>query len=349
MSLFEAKRVNLPILRSLIVLLTWASASLWAITPPNQAGLQSLNGEVQDLSFTDSLTQNGRQRAYRLYRNPQALQKLARKECLPTLYFFHGVAGTHQSYPFLLNQLDSLSQNPDFPALQLVQLNGNVGHATASFYTNSSLFGPFYTLISEKFPQIMRSQHQACSDPSMQFAMGHSMGAYGVSQLMTQNPQDWGGFIMHSGPLDLEDIQSMKHTVLEEHAGKSHFDPTSGKFSFMAYCMSGAFSPNTHRLFQVDLPFSFEGEIRPDVLDQWREHSPLHQIRRSHVDLLLNRGIWIDVGNADHLGVAPGAERLHQKLYDLGISHYFEVYSGGHGDRLHSRFRLSLLYITGKL
>ena len=353
--------------RNLSTLLVILSLSLldpsnaFSIAPPDQSALIGLHGKVQDLKFKDYLTKTkgNPNRSYRHYRTAAAPSKP--EDCWPTLYFYHGVGGSHQSYPFLLKVIDSLDQAGAIAPIQVLQINGNVGRATASFYTNSKLFGSYFNLIDNYFPKFAQKYHKACQERDQNFIMGHSMGAFGALQLALKSSLSWGGVAMHSGPVDLLEIQRLQYRVIQEHQkphkipypnsnapDSSVFDPTRGKYSFMLYCMAGAFSPNKHKLYSVELPFKLDGTQNPDVLERWQKHNPIEILKGFSSHSHLPHKIWIDVGVQDHLQMLIPNQNLSETLSLLKIPHQFEVYPGGHGNRLKERFTLSLLYLLGK-
>lgn len=327
------------------ILLIFMGSAL-ALAPPDQTPLLHLGDQVQDLSFYDHLTKKGKARPYRLFRTHPELP--TQETCWRTIYFYHGLTGTHQSYPMLPAILDSLSRDHGWPPIQLVQLNSNVGHATGSFYTNSSLYGPYYELVHEYFPKYMIKHHQACAEPQKTYLMGHSMGAFGAAKLLLDSTKTYAGVALHSGPLDLINLPDFQGKVMREHQrkGYSAFDPTSGKTSLMLYCMAGAFSPNTSKLYQVQLPFDLEGGVDSEVQALWRAHSPRHRLQDlDQGDFLHQTKIWLDVGSEDHLNLTTPNELFHQALQQHRVPHHFEVYPGGHGNKLSERFGLSLIYL----
>lgn len=334
------------------VILSCLAPKSWALAPPSQQELFGLKGNLQDFVFEDPLTRKGKKRHYRLYRThegPPPSQSNSRdslsEPCWPSLYFYHGAAGTHQSYPFLLRLVDSLFQAGAIGPLQVIQLESNAGQATPSFYTDSQVFGPHYQLISSYFPQLVESQHQAC--PHERYVMGHSMGAFAAAKVMLDTLQNYKGYALHSGPLDLIDIQKMRIEVLKEHIrhNRYDFDPTSGRISFLYYAMSGAFSPNKSALYQVDLPFDMRGTLIRETLKSWEKHSPLILLQRIHLNHLDSSQIWIDAGSHDQLGISQGVKNFHHKMETLGITHHYEPYEGGHGDQLPQQFKKSLLFL----
>ena len=112
----------------------------------------------------------------------------------------------------------------------------------------------------------------------------------------------------------------------------------------MLFGMSSAFSPNLDNPpWYVDLPLDNSGNVNWDVFEAWQAHDP-YLLIDEHVNTLLSQNIYFDCGNQDELQLFPHSEDMHDKLFDLGIPHTYESYSGTHSSHINQRLEVSFAF-----
>ncbi len=61
------------------------------------------------------------------------------------------------------------------------------------------------------------------------------------------------------------------------------------------------------------------------------------------------RGLAFDVGEQDEFGLAPESIALHEMLTELEIEHQFELFAGGHNNRLNERLPVAFEFFSERL
>ncbi len=178
---------------------------------------------------------------------------------------------------------------------------------------------------------------------------GRSSGGYGALRLAMEYPEQVQAIACHAGDMGFETafVGELTAALMPLHkAGsplafladfwtRSHFSANDFA-AFNLLCMSAAYAPKEEIVkgeFPADLPINIEtGEIHWANFERWMEHDPLtlleeegHQAALSELDYC-----FIDVGRWDEYNLQFGARELHKRLDELGISHIYQEFDGGH-------------------
>jgi S-formylglutathione hydrolase FrmB len=262
--------------------------------------------------------------------------------CLPLVLFLHGAGRATEKYQFLFSQLDSLYSAEVIPEMLLVMPNGNQGYATGSFFVNSPLFGNFEDFIVHDLLDHVRSEFDVCPDEYS--IIGHSMGGFAAVRLAQKYDTIFNTAIAHSAPLDLKKIEVLIPHVKKEHSGK-RFNPASGIYSFLTYCMSGAMSPNLKkRPFKIDPPFTREWEIDPEVIERWELFNPANNVYGNKI-----KNLYIDVGVKDRFRLYDFTMSFIDSAQKYNQNYTLVIHPNGHSDSLAQQLNLSLKYLSAKL
>ena len=122
-----------------------------------------------------------------------------------------------------------------------------------------------------------------------------------------------------------------------------------GRLRILVFGWVSGFSPNLdHPALFVDLPFELPNlETVPEVREKWLEHDPFTLLEDHAAELTSLSGFAFDVGDGDaSLGVN---QAFHQALVAAGVPHQFEVFSGGHSNRLDERIEKALVFLSQTL
>jgi enterochelin esterase-like enzyme len=265
----------------------------------------------------------------------------------PVIYFLHGGGGDNNSYPYLINILDDLIGNDIIQPVIVAKPDGDCGPYIGSFYVNSALYGDFEDYIAFDVVQFIDSNYKTIPDREKRCLMGHSMGGYGSAMLAMKHSDIFKGFASHGGSLEYFSIMNFwRPVILAENGGAPpyHYSPYVGAFSFIAFTLAGAFTPNLNNPpYWVDFPLDLNGDIIDSVMTRFIPFNPPYLARQlpPNTDL----AIYFDCGTNDEYYLYPGNAALADTLHSLGIIHTFESYQGDHSNMLEERFPIALEFL----
>ena len=275
------------------------------------------------------------------------------------IYLLHGYGGDERSYIDALGErlavsfLDSLINTRTMEPLIIVMPDAKNSYG-GSFYTNSSLIGNYEDYIVYDLVNYIDSNYRTIACRDGRAIAGGSMGGYGAMKLAIKHSDLFCAVASLCAPIDFEEMKKILPKVIEENPdGMKGARPASPDkpFTSFVYAMSAAFSPNLNNPpFFVDLPFEYpSGKIIESVWKRWLKHDPATLLAAYKSDLMGMSGIYIDVGDKDELGLTPVVLAFHQLLRSFGISHRFELFEGGHEDKIVERTTKMLSFLSNCL
>nr|MBC8235897.1 ester cyclase [bacterium] len=278
----------------------------------------------------------------------------------PVVYLLHGYGGNEGSFatadsPYLpengfSGMLDDLIAAGELKEVIIVTPNGSNKYG-GSFYTNSELSGNYEDYIVEDIVSFIDTNYHTITSRNSRAIVGISMGGYGSMKLAMKHPDVFGAVASHSGPLYFDATKPLIPAVVAENPDGMMGPHSEKQFTTFAYGFSAAFSPNLENPpFFVDLPFEYPtGAIIDEVWDRWLEHDAFTMLSNYGGNLASLRGVYLDCGDQDELGITPHAIAFHQALADAGIEHEYEIFAGGHGDKFYERLPISLKFLSDVL
>jgi hypothetical protein len=176
--------------------------------------------------------------------------------------------------------------------------------------------------------------------------MGHSSGGYGALYHAMTAPGVFGACAIHSADAYFEysvipEIAKM-HQYLTKYGGADNFIADARRTGSKPqefweltalFVMAATFSPNVGLSYGVDLPIDMAtGALREDIWAQWLAYDLVRLVRRAdYIEALRGlRGLYIDCGAYDEYNLQIGARLVSKTLTELGVSHRYEEYPGGH-------------------
>jgi enterochelin esterase-like enzyme len=207
-----------------------------------------------------------------------------------------------------------------------------------SMYSSSVTTGDFENFIARDVVSHIDAHYRTIPNRNSRGLVGHSMGGYGATRIGMKHADVFGSLYIMS-PCCLAPRGSGTASPANEEAlaaVKTPADSAKLPFGLRAQLASAAaWSPNPNNPpLYLDLPI---GSMQQDVLARWAANAPLAFIDQYVGDLRRYRGIAIDVGDSDNL--KAGASRLHDVLWNYGITHHFEIYPGTHTSSVAVRFQ----------
>ncbi len=214
-------------------------------------------------------------------------------------------------------------------------------------YLNSSALGQYEDyLIDELIPYVDQT-YRTLPGRAHRAITGKSSGGYGAYVQAMRHPELFSAFASHSGDIYWEfgympDLAKL-HANLMRFGGlegyiqqiptikpKTH-DPFFSVLGML--CYGAAYAPNPDAPRGFDMPIDMEtGALRQDVWQRWLEWDPLRMVDRpEYIDAMRQmKYIYLDCGLWDELNFQIGTRLMSQKLNNLGVKHYFELFNDGH-------------------
>ncbi len=249
-----------------------------------------------------------------------------------------------------VSMIDSLIITGEIRPLIIVMPDINTAYG-GSFCINSALNGNYEDYIVKDIVPYIDANYRTLANRNSRAIAGHCMGGYGAMYIVMKHPDVFGAVASHSSELCMDALARAcaPFVKLENPSAITGPDPSKPFTSFL-YLFSAAFSPNlANSPFYVDLPVDDSCEIREDVLLRWADYDPIQMLGNHLSDLQSLRGIYFDVGDKDEVMSYYFMIPFVDSLTSSGISNSFELYDGMHFDKLYTRLKSSLGYLSDVL
>jgi len=261
----------------------------------------------------------------------------------PVVYLLHGAGADETTYAELgiPSLLDELITAGEMEEMIVVMPDGSNKYGGSS-YANSELTGNYEAYITEEIVSHIDANYRTIVGPDSRGIVGASGGGHSAVTLAMKYPDVFGAVACHSGPLYFDAMKPFIPTIIAENPD-GMIGPQPGRlFTGFIYGMSAALSPNLENPpFFVDLFFQWpSGDLIDEVWNRWLEHDPVTMLDTYGENLASLRGVYIDCGDADELGLTVHTEVFHQALDTAGIQHKYELYP--ESDHMASSFRTSV-------
>ncbi|CAN5509011.1 alpha/beta hydrolase family protein [soil metagenome] len=328
-------------------ILTCAFASILA----QSGSIES--GEFHAVSLEGNLIGDSPERNILVYLPPgYERQKNIR---YPVIYFLQGfAAGDNAARKKLFGEfaeiINRLIAAKKIKPIIFVTPDGN-NKFGGSFYTNSITTGNWEDYIVRDSVSYIDKKYRTIAKPESRGIGGFSMGGYGAIKLAMKHPDVFGA-VYGTSPccLNLFPGKSPTDKQLEEaSAVKSWEDFAKLKNFFvqLAFAYAPAFSPNPSKPpFFADFPFSKTGETNSSAESakaRWLANIPNFMVDQYRSNLSRLRGIAFDAGTKEEGFIQIPSREFSETLKRNRIEHSFEVFEGGHGDKLAERMEKKIL------
>ena len=248
--------------------------------------------------------------------------------------------------------VDGLIEIGQMDPVIIVMPDATTNNYGFSMYTNSELNGGFEDYIVNDLVNFIDSTYKTKDTKNGRALIGTSQGGYAAVKLGMLHPDKFCVVASHTGLLYLDGVLVLSDAILAENPDGIN-GPDPAKFLTSAlYAFSAAWSPNLNNPpWMVDLPMDEFGTILPDIREKWMKHDVFSMLDDP---LYLNnikslKGIYLDAGLQDELGMNAMADAFSTKLTAFGVNHTYENFDGGHFSKLFSRLEISFEYCSDKM
>lgn len=217
-----------------------------------------------------------------------------------------------------------------------------------SMYTNSITTGNWEDYIVRELVTFIDKNYRTLPNAEGRGIAGHSMGGYGALKIAMKHPNVFGAAYGTSScclaylppAVTSQSLLAAKKLTSFDEADKASF-PIRVSFAFAA-----AWSPNPAKPpFFSDYPFRAEGddvENSASVQSRWQANIPTYMADQFVTNLQRLRGIAFDAGTQEQ-GIRDANREFSEALKRNRIEHSFEVFDGGHTDKIRQQIETRML------
>ncbi len=212
-----------------------------------------------------------------------------------------------------------------------------------SMYSSSVTTGDWEEFITKDLVAYIDANYKTIAHRHSRGLAGHSMGGYGTLRIGMKYPQVFSSLYAMNPCCLAANLQPDPEPVQKASVVYSSEDIRNADFFTNAVLASAAaWSPNPAKPPRyLDLPIK-DGESKADVIARWAANAPLAMMHQYIPNLKQYRAIGLDAGSKES-GIAPTTRKFSESLDEYGIPHVFEIYPGGHRDRVADRLERVVL------
>ena len=274
----------------------------------------------------------------------------------PVLYFLHGfdaddralVKGAYQNLNIRIST-DSLVKAGAAREMIIVMPSARNAY-NGSFYTNSPVTGNWEQFITRDLVNFVDRKYRTLRTRKARGLAGHSMGGYGALRIAMRHPETFSAvYALSPCCLDFADWDTPAYeknwrTAMNLRSWEAYAD--AGFITNLLMAFGAANAPDlTSPPLYISLPYVMRGDslvLDHRIARRWNVR-PL-AMARDYTRNLRQLEIAFDAGALDGLKDIPiRARELDEVLSSLEIPHSFEIYDGGHGDRIRERIETKML------
>jgi S-formylglutathione hydrolase FrmB len=267
----------------------------------------------------------------------------------PVITYLHGAGQNSTSESGLITVLNDLISSKSISPVIVIKPDGRGGPWDRSYFTNSELYGNYEDYIVYDLVEFIDSTYHTIASRDKRAIMGWSMGGYGAMKCALKHPDVYCGVVSHSGMLDMIKCSQYVPSILTENGGApvSAYNPDAGPWTYGAFAIAGAFSPNLDNPpYFVDFPLDSAGRWIDSVWNRWSvQNCPSLARNISGEDDL---AIYFDCGKQDETLAYAFNTSFADSLDKLDLIYEFQSFTGGHYDR-NTRYPIGLRFLDSAM
>jgi S-formylglutathione hydrolase FrmB len=317
---------------------------------------------VESTHLARNLLGNPHRRDLAIYLPPGYATSSERR--YPSVYLLHGFSSRSTSWglgpalafgalmPPLEQLLDEAIAEKRMAEMIVVMPDG-WSRFGCSMWVDSPVTGAFEQYVTRELVAYVDSHFRTIATPEARAITGYSAGGFGAWHLGSRNPDVFGTMAVLSGGGNYQArTQATFYRYFDSIYPREPDGPRPGNIdSWFSYAQPAAFAPNPDRPpFYGDFPFEYpSGDVVPGVWDRWLAFDPTLNWESRQDNLRRLRGILLDVGSQDELGLQYAHRILSRRIGAAGIRHEAREHEGTHTSHLRERVTLACGWLSDHL
>jgi len=275
----------------------------------------------------------------------------------PVVYLLHGFNGygvgnklwISENAAFNVETINRLITEKKISPMIIVLPDGSNRYG-GSMYTNSITTGNWEDYIVREMVAYIDKNYRTLAKAESRGIAGHSMGGYGALKIAMKHPDVFGA-VYASSACCMTFTQTPVTAQSQRDAGKLASFEEADKapiFVRISNAYAASWSPNPSKPpFFADFPVSVSNDDNgraAAVLARWLSNIPTYMADQYVTNLRRLRGIAFDAGTVGpELNIQNSNRQFAEALKRNKIEHTFEVFEGGHVDKVRERIETKML------
>lgn len=271
----------------------------------------------------------------------------------PVIYLLHGFSGNKtgaNNWEWAFNAADINNIITSGTAKPMIIVMPDAcNQFGGSMYTNSVTTGFWEDFITYDLTEFVDTNYRSLPERESRGIAGHSMGGYGAIKIAMKHPDVFRSvYGTSSCCMDQNPGNFSEKRVTDAMAVQNLEEIREASFYSKTYLASAAaFSPNPENPpFYADFPFSITGDslsINENEIARWLANYPGWMADQYVTNLKHLHAISFDAGDKDIPGLKESNQYFSETLNRLNVQNKFEVFEGGHGDKVGDRIKTKIL------
>jgi enterochelin esterase-like enzyme len=311
-----------------------------------------VNDEIHAAALEGNLVGDSPKRSVLVYLPPDYERQ--KKMRYPVIYLLHGFSRKGnltwiESKYINVEIINRLIAEKKISPMIIVMPDGKNRYG-GSMYTNSITTGNWEAYIVRDLVAYIDKKYRTLPNAESRGIAGHSMGGYGAIKLAMKNPDVFAAFYGTSSCcLNIFPGKNPTSKQMEEAAALKSFEEAE-KAPFgvqVTFAYAASFSPNPEKPpFFSDYPMSI-GSGDADAAAEyaqarWLANIPTYMVDQYLTNLRQLHAIAFDAGTKEP-AIQTSSRRFSEILKRNKIKHTFEVFEGGHVDKVAERIETRIL------
>ena len=277
----------------------------------------------------------------------------------PVLYWLHGYSGRGKRTGNAgwnekrVKGINNLITSGDIQPMIIVMPDGT-NKFGGSMYTNSMVTGNWEDFIVHELRNYIDENYRTISKAESRGIAGHSMGGYGAIKIAMKHPTIFSTVYGTSSAF----MALMPNRYPQQHIDNALSMKNWEEFSNAGFYtrvilgVAAAFSPNPDNPpFYGTFPFNSSGTSSPEIeiaKAKWAANTPSWMADQYISSLQQLRGIAFDSGTKE-MSITNENKFFSETLKRMNIKHSYEIFEGGHNDKVLERINTKILPFFSKL
>jgi S-formylglutathione hydrolase FrmB len=339
------------------IILCITSLLISVLTANGQDG-QLLNLKVHAVSLEENLVGDSPDLSVAVYLPPG--YDMQSEKRYPVVYWLHGFLGAKNNTgqagldEDIVNQISKLISSGSLKPMIIVMPDGT-NRFGGSMYTNSMATGNWEDFITYELPKFIDTNYRTIAMSESRGIAGHSMGGYGAIKIAMKHPDIFSAVYGSSSCCLAQSPTDFTQETIETTMSIKNWEElaNAGFYSKAILAQAAAYAPNPgNPPFYGNLPYKLEGDTTLTseyAKAKWLANIPSWMADQYNTNLHQLRAISFDAGTKDIPEVLSNSKYFSETLTRIKVKYTFEVFEGGHNDKVGERIETKILPFFSKV